>query len=57
MRYVERIRNICGSRRKRMLKREESNEPLEGDVETVESHKSRDQKLAKNKKDEVCTQR
>jgi hypothetical protein len=28
--------------------RVESNEPLEGNVETVESHKSRDRNLAKN---------
>jgi hypothetical protein len=37
--------------------RAERNEPLEGDVETVESHKSRDRKLAKDKRVGVCTER
>jgi hypothetical protein len=36
MRYVEDL----GSREYK--RREESNEPLEGDVETIESHKIRD---------------
>jgi hypothetical protein len=37
--------------------RAKRNELLEGDVETMESHKSRDQKLAKDKRVGVFTER
>jgi hypothetical protein len=35
--------------------RVERNEPLEGDVETMESHKRRDQNMVKNKINRVFT--
>jgi hypothetical protein len=37
--------------------RAESNELLKGNVETMESHKSRDPNLAENQRDGVCTER
>jgi hypothetical protein len=37
--------------------REETNEPLEGTVETMESHKIKDRKMDKDKRVGVCTER
>jgi hypothetical protein len=35
----------------------EKNAPLEGDVETMESHKRRDRKLVEDKIDGICVER
>jgi len=40
-----------------MERKEERNEPLEGDVETMEPHKSRNRRLVENQRARVCTKR